>query len=365
LALSGAGIAAACSPSARAPSAPASGNTEEERQWAELVKAAREEGSLNLVTVVGEGYRTALDQFETAFGLKSEHTSLAATSFVPKALQEASAGIYSYDVITSSHTTATPRLYKEGRMDAIRPVIFRSDVLDDKVWRDGYEAGYLDEDRKWMYSAFEQTNRSVWVNTDLVKEGEVTSLNDLLDPKWKGKILGGDPRGAGSGGNPATMLRLLYGDDIIKRLWKDQEVTLGRDERQMTESMARGRFPIGIGAVNENVLNDFLQNGVGKNLKPVDIPEINRVANGGGDAVFLFKNAPHPNAAKLFINWMLTKEGQVIWSQAAKNNSRRVDVAPAAPENMLVPGRQYVNMHDYRNGPLLGQTYEIAAKILN
>ena len=46
----------------------------------------------------------------------------------------------------------------------------------------------------------------------------------------------------------------------------------------------------------------------------------------GGYAIGILKNAPHPNAAKVFVNWLLSKEGQEVWGQAMHDGTRRVDV---------------------------------------
>ena len=82
--------------------------------------------------------------------------------------------------------------------------------------------------------------------------------DELLDPKWRGKIVGGDPRTKGSGFTPTTMMRVVTGsDDIVKKLWVDQEVMIGTDARQLAEFMVRGRFPIGIGAIERPILADF------------------------------------------------------------------------------------------------------------
>ncbi|MSQ28608.1 MAG: hypothetical protein EXR51_10825, partial [Dehalococcoidia bacterium] len=83
---------------------------------------------------------------------------------------------------------------------------------------------------------------------------------------------------------------------------------LSRDLRQMTESMVRGSYPICIGGVQRIILDEFTSQGLGKNLAWVGIDHIDDVG-GGSNIVWAFDRAPHPNAAKLFANWLLTKEG--------------------------------------------------------
>src|SRR5439155_17605185 len=140
-------------------------------------------------------------------------------------------------------------------------------------------------------------------------------------------------------GSPGTALRSYYGDDIIKRLWKDQEVVLSVDLRQITESVVRGRYPIGIG-VNDVLLQEFLAQGVGKNVMAIEIPHMNTV-NSSQSVIYVYKQRPNPNAARLFINWYMSKEGQTTWTSFTKNNSRRTDVAPMRLERQPDPHREY------------------------
>src|SRR5262252_6746147 len=107
----------------------------------------------------------------------------------------------------------------------------------------------------------------------MVKESEVRGLKDLLDPKWRGKLLLPDVRVMGDTFWPMTSARLKLGDDIIKRLFVDQEPALSRDTRQVAEFMVRGRYPMALG-VNPQLLGQFQKQGLGKNLKLVRFPEI-------------------------------------------------------------------------------------------
>jgi iron(III) transport system substrate-binding protein len=131
----------------------------------------------------------------------------------------------------------------------------------------------------------------------------------------------------------------VVGDDLVKRLWKDQEVVIQRDFRTATEAMVRGRYAIGIGAVDEFIYKEFAQQGLGKNLKPVDLDDFDTISY--SDVLMYVNKAPHPNAAKLFINWIMTKEGQTLWTKWTETNSRRADVAPVNPDVEPIPGRRY------------------------
>ncbi len=370
-----AAVLAACAPAAAPaqPAAPAAAPAQPaapemapwEKEWEQLVEAANKEGTLALVTTIGDTFRKAVAGFEEAFPkITVEHTSLNASAFAPRVTQERDGSIYNYDAITSTYGTVPLVLIPAGVMDPIRPILFRGDILDDSIWQDGFEAGFLDNDKKWSYAGFSQVHTAVSVNTDLVKEGEIKGFDDLLNPKWKGQIIGGDPRTYGGGWWPGTALRLTRGDDACKKLWIDQEMTFSRDARQMMDFLIKGRKAIGIGAVSDTILATFLEEGVGKNLKKIPIDELDNL-NHGSNVLYYFNRAPHPNAAKLFLNWILTKEGAEIWSEHAKTNSRRKDVAPAVPALAITPGRKLTVMDREVLKPEWTKTRNLAKELLN
>jgi iron(III) transport system substrate-binding protein len=262
-----------------------------------------------------------------------------ASIIVPRILQERQAGIFSQDVLISSVGTPFTSLKPAGGIDPIRAAFIRGDIQDDKVWLNGFEAGFLDNDKKWMYASTFDKSVGVWINTDQVGPNEVTALKDLLNPKWKGKILSLDPRTVGVAWNVLDMKR-TGGEEFVRKLYGEQEPVLVRELRQATEFMVKGQYPIGIGAPNADTFVDFENQGLGQNLRPLEL-------DGGvflisTSCLYLINRAPHPNAAKLFVNWFLTKEAQTAWAKLTRQNSRRLDGVPAGnPRYQPTPGRKY------------------------
>lgn len=199
-AVGGAAIAGCAPAAAPPPPAPAGNNSPAgssgwQADWDRLVAGAKGEGQLALITLTGGGYRTLADAFEAAHpGIKVNHQSFSSASQVaPRVEQERKAGVFGWDIAILNTTTALKVMRPQGVWDPIRPAIFRPDVTADRNWADGFEAGFVDTEKKWTYS-FGSTAGQVAINTDILKESDIKSVQDLADPRWRGKILWGDVR---------------------------------------------------------------------------------------------------------------------------------------------------------------------------
>jgi ABC-type Fe3+ transport system substrate-binding protein len=160
-------------------------------------------------------------------------------------------------------------------------------------------------------------------------------------------------------------MRVVTGnDDILKKLWVGQEVAVGTDARQLTEFMVRGRYAVGVGAVDRRILADFQSQGLGKNVKVNPIPEI-EYTNAGSNNLWIVAKAPHPKAAQVFANWVLTKEGSTIYSPNASINSRRLDVPAFDDAVRPQKGVKYLRSDDESLLDTGIKTQEMAKALLN
>lgn len=343
-----AGVAAACG--APAPSGgPAPGtealpaNEPWAQEWRALVAAAQQEGSLHVQTPLGTGFRRWLDVFQQSFpGIAVEHTALRGSDFAARGKSEREAGIFSFDASVTSPGSVGRILKPIGAFDPLKDAVFRPDVTGDEHWHDGFASHFLDLEGRWYFGFGNEIYPIIHVNTDMVKEGELTAFKDLLDPRWKGKILQKDPRTEGAGYIGMSVIRENVGpsaDEMFRQFYATQEVTFGTDDRQNTEFMVRGRYAISLGGINENILNDFKAQGAGNNIRLVLFPDL--MATDPGDCLWNMNRPPHPNAAKLFVNWVLTREGQAAWSRELKANSSRTDVPVVNQEKLAPPGIKY------------------------
>src|SRR5712692_6720843 len=330
--------------------------------WPQIVAAAKKEGKVVVNTFPGDGYKRALKAFSQAYpDIKLEHTGLHSQDFAPRVIQERQASLFTWDVALIPTSTALQVLRPAGVWDPVRPAIVLPEVKDG--WEGGFERGFaLVKDRALCYGFVAVRGGGVTINTDLVKEDQVRGLKDMLDPRWKGKLLLPDVRVMGDAFWPMTSARLHLGDDVIKRLFVDQEPALSRDSRQIAEFMVRGRYPIALG-VNPLLLSQFQRQGLGKSLKLLRFPELDTFSS-GANTVWLVNRAPHPSAAKVLINWLLTKDAQVVWAREVETNSRRLGVEPGNPQYAVPRGAKFLQVDAEENLAEVIKTQDIAKAVI-
>ena len=186
----------------------------------------------------------------------------------------------------------------------------------------------MDKARQKVFGNTWDQNQTIMYNTDLVKT-KPTTIKDLADPQWKGKLafleyLTGFTYIVAVGMNYHMKDQAA---EWIKKIFVDQEPTFLREGRQATEGLIRGEFAFATGPT-QPILEQFYAEGLGKNVAALDVPEMKIVT---GQGVLLYTKAPHPNAAKLLINWLLSKDGALAVNEHMRFNSRRADVPPANP----------------------------------
>ena len=331
-------------------------------EWDQTVAAAKKEGKVSINTFTGQGYGRVLKLFAQAYPeIKVDHTTLEPVEFSPRIINERKAGVYTWDVATMPTSTALQVLRPAAVFDPIRPAIIAPDARNDASWRGGFDAGFLDKDKRLAYAFTLVRAAGTFVNADRVKDGELKSVKDLLDPRWKGKIAISDPRVIGSTFWPLTIARLKLGDDFMKHILVDQEPVLSRDRNQLTEFMVRGRYPIAIG-LNAPALQDFQAKGVGKNIKTILLPEMDYQSS--GSLVWLINRAPHPNAAKVLISWLLMKDAQTAYAKELQTNSRLIGVEPGDPHAVVPAGLKLQQVDAEELLPEVVKTQDLAKQLI-
>jgi iron(III) transport system substrate-binding protein len=347
-------VLGACAPAARAPSAPAPPAAPApvapdrpawEVEWEQVLAAARQEGTVVVNGPPGDIVRRKLvDGFRNAYpGISIEYTGGPAPELAAKLEAERRAGLYSLDVFISGTNVMLTQVKSIGALDPLRPALILPEVTDPANWLDG-RLEFADNEGEYDLVFILVPMIAAAHHPDQVRPEEIDELPKLLDPKWRGKIVISDPLAGGQG---QAIFRWLWavlgpeqGAEYIRAL-RAQAGAVDRDRRRMLEWIARGRYPILLNP-DPTIREQLRQEGIYIPVLP-GFKDYGTYVTPAFGSVGLINRAPHPNAAKVFINWLLSKDGQTAYSTALNNGSRRLDVPTdhIPPEFRVQPGVPY------------------------
>ena len=317
-----------------------------QKDWEQTLAAARKEGQ---VTVYIYRYEGLLQEFKREFpGINAVSVTGRGSQLTNRLMAERRAGKYIADVYSGGTNSLYNTLYKGKVLDPLKPVLILPEVVDPSKWFGG-EQRYADPEGKYIFAFIASpSNAQLSYNTKLVDPKEFKSYEDLLNPKWKGKIVSLDPRDTGLG---ATMQFYYYspeiGAEFMRKFFGGMDITYSKNFRQMTDWLAQGKFAICMGCKDSMRAK---HQGL-----PVDDFDTNRWKEGssfsaGGGSISLMNQAPHPNAAKVFLNWFLSRKGQMALQKLGDPddpaNSRRIDIPKddIPPDNRMQPGVKYFDV---------------------
>lgn len=317
--------------------------------WEKTLDGAKKEGRVNVYVdfsatalIDAGGFQKSFPEIKV-FSVPMRNSQL-------RIVAERRAGKYVPDVNIAGITQNYPELYHAKALDPIRPGLILPEIVDESRWWQGRHR-YADPERQYVFIflGFPQEG-SFRYNSRLVNPEEFRSSWDFLNLKWKGKIEARDPRNHGPGGGA---LRFFYnqpelGPNFIRRLYGTMNVTAFRDYRQAMDWLATGKFAICFACGNT-------ERAKAQGL-PVDTFGI--MKEGAGlvaqyGTIALMNRAPHPNAAKIFINWLLSREGQLTLQTALARapdgeapDSLRIDIPKdnVPPLNRRIEGVKYLEM---------------------
>lgn len=304
-----------------APAATAvAGASPEDAAWAKVVAAAKREGT---VTIYGGGQfagdtgRKTMEAFSSEYGIRIDLLLMAGRQAVERIKIESKMKQPIGDIAGMGVNSVT-ELSLAGLLDSIwkelpelrNRAVFKIDPL-------------YSPNGDVLNMSF--SSAGILINTKWVKaQDEPKSFFDLLDPKWKGKMIIGDPRGGGGGGFAWFSIMRYYkvlDDDYFRRFARQEPMLWGGSTIEEASMVARGEKWLDPFIMYANVGPLILE---GAPLKLLSMTEGSYVSN---DDIGMVKGAPHPNAAKLFINWLFSREGQNVFAKAAASvDSMRKDV---------------------------------------
>ena len=316
--------------------------------WDRTVEAAKKEGQVNVYATLGP--HLFVEEFQKAYpAIKVSGVFGRSSDLLQRIYAERRAGRYVTDVRIGGGGRDLLKLITAKMADPVKPLLLLPEVTDESKWWQGRHR-YADPDGQYFFVFVGAPQPgSVSYNTKIVNVREFRSFEDFLHPRWKGKMLVRDPRATGPGGGA---MRFFYhnpelGPRFIRRLFSEMDITITRDERLATDWLARSKYAIcffcrGIPVAKRQGLPveafGTLKEGAGLTSEGGIISPVNR--------------PPHPNAAKLFINWTLSREGQIAYQQhSAKaegtaSDSLRIDIPKdeVSPEERRREGVNYIDV---------------------
>jgi iron(III) transport system substrate-binding protein len=317
-----------------------------QKDWEQTLAAAKKEGQ---VTVYIYRYEGLLQDFKRDYpGINVVAVTGRGNDLTNRIMAERRGGKYIADVYSGGTNSLYNTLYKGKALDPLKPLLILPEVTDLSKWY-GKEHRYADPEGKYIFAFIgSPSNAQLAYNTTLVNPKEFKSYADVVHPKWKGKIVSLDPRDTGLG---ATMQFYYYspeiGPEFMKKFFGGMEITYAKNFQQMTNWLAQGKYAICMGCKDSARAK--------KQGLPVDDFDTNHWKEGssfsaGGGSVSYVNQAPHPNAAKVFLNWFLSRRGQIALQKLGDvddpANSRRIDIPKddIPPENRLQPGMKYFDV---------------------
>jgi iron(III) transport system substrate-binding protein len=317
-----------------------------QKEWEKTLSEAKKEGQVNIYIY---RYERLLQDFRKEYpDINVVSVTGRGNELTTRIMSERRAGKYIADVYSGGTSGNYNVLYKGKALDPIKPALILPEVVDESKWY-GKEHRYADSEGSYIFAYLgSPSDAQLAFNSNLVNPKEFKSYWDVTNPKWKGKIVSLDPREGGLG---ATMQFFYYspeiGPEFIRKFFGGMDIQFAKNFRQMTDWLAQGKYAICMGCKDSmRAKNQGL---------PVDDFDTTKWKEGssfssGGGSLSLLNQAPHANAAKVFINWFLSRKGQIALQKLGDvddpPNSRRIDIPKddVPPTNRLAPEGKYFDV---------------------
>ena len=314
-----------------------------QQEWDKLVSEAKKEGKVIVIGAPSARVRNDLIQSFTAkYNIDLEYIAASGPEATAQIQTQRRAGLYILDVLLGASAPGQNILKPAGALDPLEPTLILPEVMNKNNWWRG-DLPWVDPDHfRLAFSIY--VSDPLAINTQMVKLDEIKSWSDLLNPKWKGKIVMDDPSQGGPGLKWFGVVGTRILDMDYMRQFAKQEPVLLRDARLAVEWVAHGKYPIGL-SLQSPIVTEFQK--VGTPLLQISPVEGDYITSGFG-TVAVVKESPHKNAATLFLNWLLSKEGQLAWARSELRQSARADIPIDYLDKIHIrqPGIKYVSGDD-------------------
>lgn len=319
--------------------------------WQQVVDAGNKEGHVIVWAQVGAAYKAFLkDAFEKAYPKISVDLFQADSDSNRDArfLQDYKAGVAKVDIMVSGSAGVNARVKPTGALQSIRPYLLPQ-PLDPKSWLDN-KILWVDHEQKYMLMS-DTIVYPLTVNKS-VDPAELQNWTDLLNPKWRAKIIMTDPRQSGAG---FAFGLFMYntpqlGKDFFDKFLQNQPV-FSQDETTNLQWTDEGKMLINISATPATLKPLMAAGGTVKFIPTLKANGQTLEYYSGSIGIMFLPNLnplPHPNATRVYANWFYSLAGQQAMVDVFGQPSHHAGVNMSKLPQYIIPkpGVNYENLND-------------------
>jgi iron(III) transport system substrate-binding protein len=333
-------------------------------EWSKLVAAAKQEGEIVIITPPSATHRDFLArEWPKAFpDIKLSQTSVVPGQQFTRLSVERSAGKYLWDLVFTGSDNAF-QLRDANMLDPVRDEFVFPDIKKAETWGN-WDDAFADTAQTYVFTS-RIFLKMPFYNAKLLSPDKVKAEGTkiFLDPALKQKVIWDDPQYGGSGRTFAPVMLRLLGEDGLRQFVSTQ-VVFTSQMSDLVDRMARGQYIMSLGPVLTGLLDRYRTAGVPLDIRPLgNTPELGAYANTGASNIVVMKNRPHPNAARVFLNWYLSKPVEAALAKEMGEDTRRTDVPQQVePAQQRLPGVKYYDAQNEENTPAARKAQDLIAK---
>ena len=324
-------------------------------EWDRLIAAAQEEGEVVIIAggSASTDMRHHLNFFREKFGIKVVVGRGSGTDQANRLLAERGNGRYTADIAHIGPTSGNVRLVPNGAYDPIKPLLIHPEVVDESLWLNN-KHHYLDVDQDKIFAwngVAGVTRFPSWYNTEEVADADLPrNADDILNGRWKSVLAMQPPVTGGAGGSYFTLyVHPDFGPEFVERFIRETDIFFTTDALSMLNGLVNGKFHGIYGGTGAQDPEELEDKGLPIAQPPYDVTSVKTIApTGSANNVAVLNRRPNPNAAQLYFNWLLSREGQTVWMddpEEDQNPSLRTDDIPFGttdPDERRKPGVTYL-----------------------
>jgi ABC-type Fe3+ transport system substrate-binding protein len=298
------------------------------------LSAAQQERQLVLSMQAGADVEAFAGRLQGALpGLDLRLSELSPSKVGPQILAEQQNGQFNWDLHLGPTSNMVSVLGPAGALDRIDPYLdsLPADEIAPDKWAGGFKL-YTDPNNPTTLVTYFGLAGGMWVNRARAPRDRLASVDQVVDPAWKGQIVIYDPTVVNGGSQTLATLYLLKGEEFVRKILIDQQPVIAGNQADVANWLSQGRYAIG-DYVQPVDLKQLTQQGLARDLDV--LPNTRYVQTNG---VSVFRNPPHPDVVKAVLSWVLGHEGQDAFASIVANAStRRTDVTVYNPDDAADP----------------------------